>query len=68
MLRLATRRGWPISKKFVSDRLLIVATNMAEVKGAYNAEKENPKPMDLDSDSIIERVRSKLSDMDSNTD
>ena len=68
LLRLATRRGWPISKKFVSDRLLIVATNMAEVKGADNTEKENPKPMDLDSDSIIERVRSKLSDMDSYTD
>ncbi len=68
LLRLATRRGWPISKKFVSDRLLIVATNMAEVKGADTTEKKNPNPMDLDSESIIARVRSKLSDIESTTD
>ena len=68
LLRLATRRGWPISKKFVSDRILIVATNMAEVKGADTTGKEDPKRIDLDSESIIARVRLKLSDIESTTD
>ena len=41
LLRLADRRGWPIDEQFVRHRVLMVATNIAEVKGASMATDEN---------------------------
>ena len=64
LLRLADRRGWPIDDQFVRHRVLMVATNIAEVKGASMASKENTIRAMEDAESTIERVRSKLSSLD----
>ena len=64
LLRLADRRGWPIDDQFVRHRVLMVATNIAEVKGASMAPKENTIRAMEDAESTIERVRSKLSSLD----
>ncbi len=64
LLRLADRRGWPIEDQFVRHRVLMVATNIAEVKGASMASKENTIRAMEDAESTIERVRSKLSSLD----
>ena len=63
-MRLADRRGWPIDDQFVRHRVLMVATNIAEVKGASMASKENTVRAMEDAESTIERVRSKLSSLD----
>ena len=63
MLRLADRRGWPINEQFVKHRLLVVATNIAEVKGATMSLSVEARPMAEDSESAIRRIRSKLSDL-----
>ena len=64
LLRLADRRGWPIDDQFVRHRVLMVATKIAEVKGASMAPKENTIRAMEDAESTIERVRSKLSSLD----
>ena len=61
LLRLADRRGWPIGEQFVRHRVLMVATNIAEVKGASMATDENTIRAMEDAESTIERIRSKLS-------
>ena len=61
LLRLADRRGWPINEQFVRHRVLMVATNIAEVKGASMATDENTIRAMEDAESTIERIRSKLS-------
>ena len=61
LLRLADRRGWPIDEQFVRHRVLMVATNIAEVKGALMATDENTIRAMEDAESTIERIRSKLS-------
>ena len=61
LLRLADRRGWPIDEQFVRHRVLMVATNIAEVKGASMATDENTIRAMEDAESTIERIRSKLS-------
>ncbi len=63
LLRLADRRGWPINEQFVKHRLLVVATNIAEVKGATMSLSVGARPMVEDSESAIRRIRSKLSDL-----
>ena len=63
LLRLADRRGWPIDEQFVRHRVLMVATNIAEVKGASMASTEYNREME-DAESTIERIRSKLSSLD----
>ena len=67
LLRLADRRGWPIDEKFVRHRLLMVATNIAEVKGAAIVSGGESKPLVEDTESTIGRIRSKLSSLDSNS-
>mgnify|MGYP002885640065 CR=1 FL=1 len=66
LLRLADRRGWPIGEQFVRHRVLMVATNIAEVKGAAMVTGGENKPLIEDAESVIERLRSKLSSPDSN--
>ena len=61
LLRLAARRGWPIREKFVQHRLSIVATNIAETKGANMTEMGSPRGISENSESVITRIRSKLS-------
>ena len=65
LLRLADRRGWPISEQFVRHRVIMVATNIAEVKGAeMNSGGENQSLME-GTETTIGRIRSKLSSLDS---
>ena len=64
LLRLADRRGWPIDEQFVKHRVLMVATNIAEIKGASMAPAEHKIQQMEDAESTIERIRSKLSSLD----
>ena len=64
LLRLADRRGWPIGEQFVRHRVLMVATNIAEVKGASMASAEHTIQAMEGAESTIERIRSKLSSLD----
>ena len=66
LMRLADRRGWPISEQFVRHRVLMVATNIAEVKGAEMASDGENNPLVEDTGAAIDRIRSKLSSLDSN--
>jgi len=66
LLRLADRRGWPINEQFVRHRVLMVATNIAEVKGAEMTSDVENKPLVEDAGEAIDRIRSKLSSLDSN--
>lgn len=67
LLRLADRRGWPIDEQFVRHRLLMVATNIAEVKGAAMVSGVENKTLAEDTGSTIDRIRSKLSSLESNS-
>ena len=64
LLRLVDRRGWPIDEQFVRHRILMVATNIAEVKGASMASDKNKILAIEDTESAIERIRSKLSSLE----
>ena len=64
LLRLADRRGWPMDEQFVRHRVLMVATNIAEVKGASTASDKNTILSMENTESTIERIRSKLSTLD----
>jgi hypothetical protein len=66
LLRLADRRGWPIIEQFVRHRVIMVATNIAEVKGATLVSGDESNPLVEDSETTINRIRSKLSSLDSN--
>tara|TARA_B100001094_G_scaffold322179_1_gene371088 strand:- start:2602 stop:3366 length:765 start_codon:yes stop_codon:yes gene_type:complete len=67
LLRLADRRGWPIKEQFVRHRVLMVATNIAEVKGAAMTSGSEKPPLVEDTAETIDRIRSKLSSLDSNS-
>ena len=64
LLRLAERRGWPLSSNFVRDRVISVSNNIAEVKGASTefevAREKHPEG----ARSTIKRIRKKLSSID----
>jgi len=58
LLRLAKRRGWPLSNPKISQRVGKVGTNMAEIKGAeLKNSEENIRTVD---DDIMERIRKKI--------
>ena len=61
LLTLAIRRGWPLSNDKVKQRLSLVATNIAEIKGAEMGVSAKSSIKDSDT---IERVRGKLSMVD----
>ena len=67
LLRLADRRGWPIDEQFVRHRILMVAINIAEVKGAAMVSGVENKTLAEDTGSTIDRIRSKLSSLESNS-
>ena len=67
LLRLADRRGWPIDEQFVRHRILMVATNIAEVKGAAMVSGVENKTLAEDTGSTIDRNRSKLTSLESNS-
>jgi|TARA_B110000196_G_scaffold26350_1_gene20038 hypothetical protein len=60
LLRLAKRRGWPLSNPKISQRVGEVGTDMAEIKGAeLKNSEENIRTVD---DDIMERIRKKISE------
>jgi hypothetical protein len=67
LLRLADRRGWPIKEQFVRNRVLMVATNIAEVKGAEMTSGSEKITLVEDTGETIDRIRSKLSSLDSDS-
>ena len=60
LLRLVDRRGWPINEKIVRHRVLMVATNIADAKGAGVSENIGPAPPLGDPADVISRIRGKL--------
>ena len=68
LLRLAERRGWPLQEKFVRHRVIMVATNIAEVKGAAMDIDSTSQAISEDSESTIERIRNKLSRIETQED
>ena len=62
LLRLAERRGWPLTESFVRNRVVNVATNIAELKGARLDESSIPTSVGEDTETVIQRIRSKMSD------
>jgi len=56
-IRLAERRGWPLEREEVRRRVIGVATNIAEIKGA---EIGNGPRQRIDSAATLERVRERM--------
>lgn len=65
LLRLADRRGWPIEEEYVRNRVLTVAKNIAEIKGASMLSGGMSDQKMEDPESTINRIKSKLSRLDS---
>jgi hypothetical protein len=57
LIRLAERRGWPLEQGEVRRRVIGVATNIAEIKGA---EIGNGPRQRIDSASTLKRVRERM--------
>jgi hypothetical protein len=57
LIRLAERRGWPLEQGEVRRRVIGVATNIAEIKGA---EIGNGPRQRIDSAATLERVRERM--------
>ena len=57
LIRLAERRGWPLEQEEVRRRVIGVATNIAEIKGA---EIGNGPRQRIDSAATLERVRERM--------
>ncbi len=62
LLRIAIRRGWPLSNEGVRKKLVTVATNIAEIKGAEMGVSTDKV---LSDSNVITRVKNKLSMIDS---
>ena len=57
LIRLAERRGWPLERDEVRSRVISVATNIAEIKGAEIG--DGPKQR-VDSVEALDRVRERM--------
>jgi len=57
LIRLAERRGWPLERDEVRSRVIGVATNIAEIKGAEIG--DGPKQR-IDSVEALDRVRERM--------
>ena len=61
LIRLVERRGWPIKEDRVKERLLMVATDIAENKGgSINITREDKKELQYEVKPIIERIKIKM--------
>ena len=61
LIRLVERRGWPIKEYKVKERLLMVATDIAENKGgSINITREDKKELQYEVKPIIERIKIKM--------
>jgi len=61
LIRLATRRGWPLKNENVIQRVREVATNIAEIKGA---DLDKVSDSEIDKTGHLERIREKLSNVE----
>ncbi len=57
LIRLAERRGWPLEQEEVRSRVIGVATNIAEIKGA---EIDDGPRQRIDAAATLERVRERM--------
>ena len=57
LIRLAERRGWPLERDEGRSRVISVATNIAEIKGAEIG--DGPKQR-VDSVEALDRVRERM--------
>ena len=57
LIRLAERRGWPLEQEEVRSRVIGVATNIAEIKGAEIGDGPRQK---IDAAATLERVRERM--------
>ncbi len=57
LIRLAERRGWPLERDEVSSRIITVATNIAEAKGASIGEGVRTR---VDAAAVLSRVRERM--------
>jgi len=69
LIRLAERRGWPVTQESVRVRLLLVASRLAEEKGCSgftsqktDSDKANQQYKILNSSEAMERIRSKMTE------
>ena len=61
LIRLVERRGWPIEDDKVKERLLMVATDIAENKGgSINITRDIKKELKYEVRPIIERIKMKM--------
>jgi hypothetical protein len=57
LIRLAERRGWPLEQEEVRSRVIGVATNIAEIKGAEIGDGPRQR---IDAAATLERVRERM--------
>ena len=57
LIRLAERRGWPLEQDEVRRRVIGVATNIAEIKGAEIGDGPRQR---IDPEATLERVRERM--------
>ena len=57
LIRLAERRGWPLEQDEVRSRVIGVATNIAEIKGAEIGDGPRQR---IDAAATLERVRERM--------
>ena len=57
LIRLAERRGWPLERDEVRSRVISVATNIAEIKGAEIGDGPQQR---VDSVEALDRVRERM--------
>ena len=57
LIRLAERRGWPLEQEEVRSRVIGVATNIAEIKGAEIGDGPRQR---IDAAVTLERVRERM--------
>ena len=57
LIRLAERRGWPLEQEEVRSRVIGVATNIAEIKGAEIGDGSRQR---IDAAATLERVRERM--------
>ena len=63
LIRLIERRGWPIDENKVRERLLLVATDIAENKGGSIDKLESDKKvLRYEIKPVINRIRMKMKD------
>ena len=65
LIRLVERRGWPIMEDKVKERLLMVATDIAENKGGIIKKiSDEKKILQYEVKPLIDRIRLKMKQSD----